>query len=156
MKGIDYEVEYKNNTFAGQASVIVKGINAYTGTKELFFTISQAKQPKVETKLKLHNHFEDLSEIELPNDFEWVEDSLQVISETKMIAKAIYKGSDANSYETTELTFEIIIEEEQQNLLDNQRQESLIWLAIVVPAAALLVGWIVFAIVRHRKKQWLK
>ena len=155
-KGTDYEVEYKNNTNAGQASVIVKGINAYTGTKELFFTISQAKQPKVETTLKLHNHFEDLSEIELPNDFEWVEDSLQIISETKMIAKAIYKGSDANSYETTELTFEIIIEEEQQNLLDNQRQESLIWLAIVVPAAALLVGWIVFAIVRHRKKQWWK
>ena len=130
----------------------------YNATEAKYqFTIHKAKQPKVETSLRINNQFEDLSEIELPANFEWVENSLQVISKTRMIAKAIYTGNDARNYEKTELTFEIIIgDQEQPNLPDNQKQESLIWLAIVVPAAALLVGWIVFAIVRHRKKQGWK
>ncbi len=152
--GEDYDVQYESNTFAGQGKAIVTFKNDYTGSITLDFTISKAEKPSVDTILKIHNHFEDLSEIELPDDFEWVEDSLQVISETKMIAKAIYKGSDANSYETTELTFEIIIEEQEQN--PPEEQGSLIWLAFVVPVSALLVGWIVFAIVRHKKKEWWK
>ncbi len=116
------------------------------------FTIHKATEPIVETILKINNQFEDLSEIELPANFEWVKNSLQVISETKMIAKAIYKGSDANNYLTNELTFEIIIgEQEQPNPPEKPENGSLIWLAIVVPAVALLVGWGIYAIIRRKR-----
>ncbi len=38
-KGDDYSIEYKNNIKAGQATVIVKGSNEYTGQKTAKFTI---------------------------------------------------------------------------------------------------------------------
>gem|GEM_PF-1769176 len=38
-KGTDYKVTYSNNTEPGEASVYVEGINNYTGTKTLKFTI---------------------------------------------------------------------------------------------------------------------
>ena len=69
-----------------------------------------------------------------------------------MIAKAIYVGDDAGNYTTKEIYFEIVIETPQNEPVSS----SLIWLAIFVPAAAFLVGWIVYAVVRHRKKQWWK
>ena len=154
--GKDYDVEYQDNKNAGKGKAIVTFKNDYTGSTQIEFTISKAAKPKVETTLKIHNHFEDLSEVELPDNFEWVEDSLQVISETKMIAKAIYKGSDANNYETNELTFEIIIEEEQQNPPEKPESGSLIWLAIGIPVAVLILAWVGFAIARHKRNKWWK
>ena len=38
--GTDYSIEYKDNTNAGEASVVVKGKGNYTGTCEKTFTIS--------------------------------------------------------------------------------------------------------------------
>lgn len=41
-QGVDYTVEYKNNTEVGQATVIVTGIGNFTGTKTLTFEIVDA------------------------------------------------------------------------------------------------------------------
>lgn len=40
--GSDFDVEYRDNIDAGQASAIVKGKNGYTGSKTLYFTIERA------------------------------------------------------------------------------------------------------------------
>lgn len=42
-KGTDYTVSYKNNIYAGKASVIIKGINGYTGTVKKNFKIITKK-----------------------------------------------------------------------------------------------------------------
>ncbi len=152
VKGTDFEIEYENNIVAGQASVIVKGINDYTGTKELVFTISKAEKPIVEnTTIRLDHAVAKLSDIQLPDDFIWENGDLEITA-GRMRAKAIYIGKDAENYKTKEIYFEIISPVPQ----NDPKSGSLIWLAIIVPAPALLVGWIVFAIVRHRKKQWWK
>lgn len=41
VQGTDYTVKYDNNTNAGEASVTVEGINNYTGTKTVTFTINK-------------------------------------------------------------------------------------------------------------------
>lgn len=43
-KGTDYTVSYKNNTNAGKATVIITGINNYTGTIKNDFTIRKVNQ----------------------------------------------------------------------------------------------------------------
>ncbi len=43
-KGTDFNVEYRNNTEAGQASVIITGINGYTGSTTLTFDIKKAER----------------------------------------------------------------------------------------------------------------
>ena len=43
-KDTDYTVSYKNNVNAGKATVIIKGIGRFTGTKKETFKITKAKQ----------------------------------------------------------------------------------------------------------------
>ncbi|MDE6476477.1 MAG: Ig-like domain-containing protein, partial [Erysipelotrichaceae bacterium] len=42
-KGVDYEVTYENNEYAGEAKVIITGIGKYTGTAIQTFTIHKAQ-----------------------------------------------------------------------------------------------------------------
>ncbi len=152
VKGADYEAEYKNNTFAGQASVIVKGKNAYTGTKELTFIIYKAEKPNVDTTIRINQNITKLSDIQLPNGFVWENENIE-IADNKITATAIYKGVDASCYVTTELTFEIIIEE-QQNLPQKSKQGSMLGLAIGIPVSVLLIAVIVgFAVAKHKRKK---
>ena len=70
-----------------------------------------------------------------------------------MTAIAVYTGDDASSYETTELTFEIIIEE-KQNPTEEPKRDDLIWLAIGIPVAILTLGVIVgLAVVKRKRKK---
>ena len=43
--GVDYKVSYANNTHVGTATVTVRGINNFSGTKKTTFTINKAEQP---------------------------------------------------------------------------------------------------------------
>lgn len=43
--GLDYILEYRNNIEAGTASVVVTGVESYTGTKTVNFTIEPAETP---------------------------------------------------------------------------------------------------------------
>ena len=52
-KGTDYEVAYSNNIKVGTATVTIKGINNYSGKKELTFTIVKALQPIKASNLSL-------------------------------------------------------------------------------------------------------
>ena len=149
--GVDYDVEYKDNINAGKGKVIVTFKNDYTGSKTLEFTISQAQEPTVNKIIRLDHQVTKLSEIQLPDGFVWGNGDLEITA-GKMRAKAIYVGKDAENYVTKEIYFEIISPVPQNEPETN----NLIWLAIVVPVAALLIGWAVYAIIRRRKNKWWK
>lgn len=146
--GIDYDVQYKDNKFAGQGKVIVTFKNDYSGTKELEFTISKAQKPSVsDTTIRLDRKAAKLSDIQLPSGYMWENGNLEITSD-RITAKAIYIGDDADNYMTKEIYFEIIIDAPQ----NEPKTNNLIWLAIVVPVGVLLVGFVVFAIAWQRKK----
>ena len=116
------------------------------------FTISKAQKPSVSnTTIRLDHEVTKLSEIQLPDDFVWENGDLEITA-VRMMAKAIYVGDDAENYVTKEIYFEIITQMPQNEPVTN----NLIWLAIVVPVAALLIGWAVYAIIRRKKNKWWK
>ena len=146
--GVDYDVRYQNNKFAGQGNAIVTFKNDYKGTKELDFTIAQADEPSVNPTIHCNKKAAKLSDIPLPDGFVWDDESLEIRG-NRMTAKAIYKGEDAGSYKTTEFTFEIIMDEQP----NQPKQKNLIWPAIVIPVAVLMIAGIGIAIAVHRHKK---
>ena len=56
-KNADYTLSYKNNVNAGKATVTIKGMRSYTGTKKVTFTIAKAsvKSAKV-AKIKAQKY----------------------------------------------------------------------------------------------------
>lgn len=145
IKDLDYVVEYQNNVNAGTATILIQGIHNYKGTKVLHFTITKAEKPDVETTIHHEENVSTLADITLPAGFIWEDESIEIVG-NKMVAKAIYIGEDASNYETTELTFEIILE-------NSSNQENLIWVAILVPTASVIIIGIGFLIVKYRHKK---
>ncbi len=145
--GEDYDVEYQDNKNAGQGKAIVTFKNDYEGTTELLFTISKAEKPTVKNNLiRIEHKVTKLSEIKLPDGFVWKDGDLEITSD-KMLAVAIYVGDDANNYISKEVDFTIVIE--TQNGIN-----SLDWLVIVIPIAILLIGYVVYTILRHKRNKW--
>ena len=147
IQDVDYIVEYQNNINAGIASMIVQGINNYQGTKIINFTIEKAEKPNVETTIYQEENVSSLSDITLPEGFIWEDESIEIVG-NKMVARAIYIGDDANNYETTELTFEIILEE----VPNQNNQENLIWVALLIPSILISFLGITFFIVKLKLK----
>ena len=146
--GIDFDVEYQNNKNAGSGKAVVTFKNDYSGTKELVFTIEQAEKPTADTTIRCSEKATTLSDISLPDGFVWEDGSVK-ISENRLTAKAIYRGDDAGNYKTTELYFDIIIEEQAQP----DRQTDLTWLAIAIPVSVLTVAGLGFALARRKRKK---
>lgn len=148
--GQDYEVEYQNNLYAGEASAAVKGINNYTGQVTLYYTIKRADRPMVDTTIICTEQVESLQDVTLPPNFQWV-DGMQKITAGRMTAKAIYVGDDADNFIEKEVLFEIIFTQV------STQPSSLIWLISIVPVVLLLAIWCTTAILRHKKKEkWKK
>ena len=142
--GKDYEIEYQNNASAGEGKVIVIGKNDYQGTKEISFTISKAEKPNVETTIHNDEHVTRLSDIELPDGFVWEDEDLEITS-NKMRVKAIYKGEDAENYDTIEIYFEIVSEN-----LEKSNTDSLMWLLLSGSIVIVMTFGIWFLISRVR------
>ena len=127
-------------------------MNDYTGTLELQFSIEKAEKPSVETSIYLSKSFQNLSEVELPQYFEWVEDSMQVVSKNKMTAMARYVGEDAEFYKNTLLTFEIVISESEDNLSPGTSSTSQVWIYYLIAGVVVLIlAGAVVVIVSARK-----
>ena len=143
--GKDYEIEYQNNASAGEGKVIVIGKNDYQGTKEISFTISKAEKPNVETTIHNDEHVTRLSDIELPDGFVWEDEDLEITS-NKMRVKAIYKGEDAENYDTIEIYFEIVSEN-----IEKSNTDSLMWLLLSGSIVIVMAFGIWFMISRLRE-----
>ena len=149
IKDIDYTIEYQNNINAGEATIIIQGINNYTGEKTLNFTISKAEKPNVDTTIYHEGNVSSLSDINLPEGFIWEEESVEIIG-NKMVVRAIYIGDDAGNYKTTELTFEIILKEPS---LNQKNQENFIWIVPIVSLGSLAIVALSFIFIKYRHKK---
>lgn len=149
--GEDYDVQYQNNKFAGQGKATVTFKNDYAGTRELTFTISKAEKPSVNTTIYYSKKAATLSDIPLPSGFVWDDGSMEITG-NKLTAKAVYCGDDADSFETTELYFEIVLGEQTPPAqTESPAQKNLIWLAAVIPVA--VAAAIITAVVVVKKKR---
>ena len=149
-QGIDYTLDCQSNINAGNATVFVNGIDHYCGQASQIFVIQRAEKPNVDTTIRVNQEATKLSDIQPPSDFVWADGTMEITSD-RVRAKAIYVGDDAENYVTKEIYFEIVIEMPQNKPETN----NLIWLAIAVPVGALLVGWLVHALVSRKKnKKW--
>ncbi len=152
--GKDYDTEYVSNKLVGQGKVIVTFKGDYTGTKELTFTIEQAEMPSVDTTIHCDKPASSLSDITLPDGFEWEDGSVEVTG-NRMTAKAVYKGEDASCYKNTELVFEILMTGADEPTPPEQTQ-GVPWLGIILPiggvALAAGISAAVATAVRRKKK----
>ncbi len=147
--GVDYDVSATNNINAGNNAVaIVVGKTYYTGTVEQTFTILKAKEININTTIHIYKEFENLSDIQLPADFVWQEDSLQVVDENHMRATAKYVGGN---YDIQELEFEIVVTEQRK-----QPTISIyVWIAVGTSLALVVLVWVFLLFrQRHLKKRW--
>ncbi len=163
---VDFSVAYKDNINAGNASVTVAGINNYTGTIAQTFEIQKATNINIDTVIHLNQKFRKLSDIKLPDGFEWDENSLVTVSKNVMTATAIYKGGN---YDIERLVFEIIVDEQtDQNPNDPEttdpsdnpskppKTNSYVWLAVAIPSAAAVVATCVgltIALIRRKNRR---
>lgn len=125
--GIDYTLALENNIDAGTATVTVTGNGRYCNRVRQTFVIQKAERPSADTTIHCNKKVTKLSEISPPEGFVWKDD--MDITGNRMTATAVYIGKDARNYETTELTFEIILEgqdhaqEEEQPEQGGEQQE---------------------------------
>ncbi len=153
-ENVDYSLTYQNNINAGKnAAIKIQGLKNYAGTKNLTFEIKKATSVNFNTTIHLQNKFSSLSEVELPNDFEWDMDSLEQVSENEMKAVAIYTGSN---YDINRLEFRILIDDNSSNQIAEQSGFSLFWLAFAIPGVVLVISCISLVIIRHKRNSWWK
>lgn len=146
---IDFTVVYENNISAGtSARAIIRGKNNYTGMITATFEIKKANAGSIETVIRTDKKFKELSDVELPEDFEWEEGSLTKVSENVYKATAVYTGGN---YDVEKLEFEIIIEE--QTGQDGGNAGNLIWLVAVPVVAAVAAAGCAIAVHYLRKRR---
>ncbi len=149
-KGVDYDVEYRNNKFVGEGIAVVTFKNGYAGTREFAFSILQAEKPNIDSEITLGEKPEKLSDIRLPQGFVWADD--EEVAGSRLTKKAIYVGEDANCYKVTEVYFDIVIG--GQNMPDKPEQSNALLLAIIIPTCALIAAGAGLAVfLRLRKKR---
>lgn len=177
LQNTDFSVRYDNNTNAGNAATVtIYGIGNYMGQIVRNFTIAKAKSINISTTIRVDGVFESLAEVPLPQDFVWDEQSFVTLTDGVFRATAIYVGGN---YDIDKIEFEIIVEirpdvpnvpndpfapdkpndsqrpdlPESQEPAEKPRNE-LLWLAVVLPVAAVaVVGVIVIAVLYKRKKR---
>lgn len=152
--GVDFDVQYQNNKFAGQGNAVVSFKEDYIGTITLEFSILKAEKPDVNTTIYLNKKPKNLSEVPLPAGFVWENENLE-ITQNVMTAKAIYVGEDASSFNKTQLYFQIILEEPHKQPEKSQKN-LILWLAITISVALVIVVWVSFSIAMRNRKKWWK
>lgn len=179
-EGSDYDIIYTGDrTNAGTVDFTISFKGNYTGDIQRSFTIARAQMPRVGSATIYAEQGGTLSDIALPENFEWVDGSLKITA-NKITAWARYVGDDKQNYETTEILFEIIVknipepapsvppEDPEQDPdapendhgdgtesgTDNDNYDNtMIWVAVVVPVVSAAGAAAVFLIVRHRRRK---
>lgn len=115
--GTDYVISYENNLIPGTAAVTVTGMGRFTGTKQVYFSITKGKIPPncpgtawgsgaslARRAWTLSGNYEKYGEILLPDDYAWLDVSKNTtIKEgyTECGATFQYVGTDAAYYQQT-------------------------------------------------------
>lgn len=98
---IDYSVALSDNKKPGRATVVITGLNNYTGSRRTTFEVAKPEYPKGVTKetIVVYNDTEYLYDIPVPVDWEWSDDNYRLeqgLSSFSHVMK--YIGDDADCY----------------------------------------------------------
>ncbi|MCR5450729.1 MAG: leucine-rich repeat protein [Solobacterium sp.] len=98
-KGVDYVVDdYANNVNAGKASAVLKGINRFTGTKKVTYTIAPVSAQLNENQISVSEAVYEKSGAKAQVKIEGMTEGVDYIVKYKYNTKA-------NTYGTAEITF---------------------------------------------------
>ena len=111
----DYSISYHDNVNAGNAYVLIKGINNFTGERKIYYQINKATLENVITSVKVSKDITYLKEITLKDNYAWVNENLKVDNLNK--AKIQYIGEDKDNYVQTE--FDVILIHEKSTEIDD-------------------------------------
>ena len=105
-ENVDYQIaEYKNNLYAGTASVTLKGIGKYDGQLVLEFEIAKAEKPVIMPAESISASYscQTVGACDLPTGWKWDEKDAAKALEigVPLKATACYVASDKDSYNQT-------------------------------------------------------
>ncbi len=94
-KEIDYTLEFRNHIYAGIATVNIKGIGLYTGSKTLQFTILKASKPSIQpdATITVSEATTTLADIHLPDGWQWSNENIDLV-EGENHLKLIFLGDE--------------------------------------------------------------
>ena len=99
-KDQDYIVQYLDNKNAGQAKVIVNGINKYIGVKTFSFTILKASYPseKPQDEMIVDRKITSLQAIALPQGWNWEDPNIKIDAETITVYAVYFDQENYKNY----------------------------------------------------------
>ncbi len=111
-ENVDYQIaEYKNNLYAGTASVTLKGIGKYSGQLVLEFEIAKAEKPAIMPAESISASYscQTVGVCDLPTGWKWDEKDAAKALEigVPLKATACYVASDKDSYNQTSVMITI-------------------------------------------------
>ena len=96
----DYSITYKNNIYAGEATVIITGIEKYIGNAECKFEILKAKPTYTIPSGMSAIYGSKLKDIKLPEGFKWEDDEEKNVGNVgNNIFYCTYTPNDISNYE---------------------------------------------------------
>ena len=111
----DYSISYHDNINSGEAYVLIKGKNNFTGERKIYYQINKATLENVITSVNVSKDITYLKEITLKGNYAWVNENLKVDNLNK--AKIRYIGEDKDNYVQTE--FDVILIHEKSTEIDD-------------------------------------
>ena len=157
----DYSISYHDNINAGEAYVLIKGSNNFTGERKIYYQINKATLENVITSVNVSKDITYLKEITLKDNYAWVNENLKVDNLNK--AKIRYIGEDKDNYVQTE--FDVILIHEKNTEIDDDsplipehknKNKNMIKIVIGISsgAAILIIGFLSY--LKYKKKKGLK
>ena len=127
----DYILNYDNNINAGNATILITGINNFTSTKTINFLIEKSDKPdNIITSIEVHKNQKTLNDIPLPSSFQWVNNQTLLNKDIKY-AEIEYILDDKENYKQT--IFEVKL------IYDNDYFKEFNPLIIILPSSIILI-----------------
>ena len=103
-KEVDYTLEFSNHIYAGIATVNIKGIGLYTGSKTLQFTILKASKPTIQpdATIAVSEATTTLADIHLPDGWQWIDENIELVEGENHI-KLVFLGDENHERYETEI-----------------------------------------------------
>ena len=110
IEGIDFEVFYRENLNAGEASADVFFMGNYSGEETASFTIKKATPTYTAPTSLTATYGDTLADVELPEGFSWKDADASVGNAGSNLHVAIFTPEDTDNYNTVECELEITVE----------------------------------------------
>ncbi len=164
IENIDFTISYKNNINVGIAKIIINGMGKYIGSLILEFEILPIDVPiKPNSEIKIPSNATILSDINLPEGWQWEDSDLLV--DNLISATAIYVGENKDNYKSTTMIIKLQKEESidpnpdnpnynnNNNLKQSSSDNIPIIISLFIGVAFILTFSLLITKIRKKKKK---